>query len=168
MQVVCCLVGFNADERRLHFVDGEKEIVELYIVQRIDKDLPAAREPVLPEWPAATDLILPEPRLRFMDAERTETAERRAELLGIEPLLVNAVPRFVEDAEERFVEETGIVARGDPTIAGADAGTKWVSRFVEAAGGEVEANSGGGRGADYFLQIGREIAMQNLGLRLVR
>ena len=59
---------------------------------------------------------------------------------GRQALLVDAVAGFVQDAEERLVEEARVVARGDAAVAGADAAAKRVRRHVEPAGVEVEAD----------------------------
>src|SRR5262245_18454027 len=95
VQVVGRLISFDADERRLHVVDREHEIVERDAAERRE-DLEHLREEVLPERPAAADLVFPEPRLRFVNAERARGAERFAEMLWRQVLLVDAVPAFVE------------------------------------------------------------------------
>ena len=61
---------------------------------------------MLPERPAAADLVLPQARLRFVNAQRGSRAQRRAEMLGRQALLVDAVAGFVQDAEEGLVEVT--------------------------------------------------------------
>src|SRR5205814_1980113 len=81
--------------------------------------LPGPREEMLPERPAAADLVLPQPRLRLVDAQRRGRAERGAGVLGRQVLLVETVPGFVQDAEEGLVEEPRVVAGGDPTVADA-------------------------------------------------
>ena len=104
MQVVGRLVGLDADEAALDVVEGEEPVVQRDVVERAGEHLLGAREEVLPERPAAADLVLPQPRLRLVDAERTGGAERRAEVFGGEALFVDAVARFVEDAEKSLVE----------------------------------------------------------------
>ena len=74
VQVVRRLVRLDADERRPHVVDREVERVERHVGERRWERLLQAREEVLPERPAAADLVLPQPRLRFVDAERAVAA----------------------------------------------------------------------------------------------
>src|SRR5262249_30531283 len=100
VHVVGGLVGLDADERALHVIDGEDKVVEADVAQGIEEHLSGPWEEVLPERPAAADLVLPQPRLRLMNAERGVTAQRRAEVLGVQSLLVHAVAGLVQDAEE--------------------------------------------------------------------
>src|SRR5579871_380675 len=65
-------------------------------------------------------------------------------MLGRQPLLINAMPGFVQDAEERFVEVMHVVARGDAAIAGADTTAKRVSCHIQPAGLKIEPDGGGG------------------------
>ena len=71
---------------------------------------------------AAADLVLPKARLGLVNGERTVGRTRGAVALRGQVLLVDAVAGFVEDAEERFVELPGVVARRQAAVAGADAG----------------------------------------------
>ena len=59
-------------------------------------------------------------------------------------LIVDAVARFVEDAEEAAGEFVFVVARGEAGVVGADAAAEGMMGDVEAAGLEVEADGGGG------------------------
>ena len=85
---------------------------------------------------------------------------------AIEPLFVNAVARFVQDAEEGLVEVARIVARGEPAIAGADAAAEGMHRGVEPAGVEVEADGRRRRLSEDELAIDRIFALQNVAFRL--
>src|SRR5207248_3031591 len=106
--------------------------VERHTGERGRERLPQPREEVLPERPAAADLVLPQPRLRFVDAERARIAERRAEVLGRQVLLVQGVAGLVEHAEERLGEEPRVVPRRDAAVAGAEPGTEWVGGGVQS------------------------------------
>ena len=70
----------------------------------------------------------------------TASPQRRAEVLGGQALVVEAVAGLVEDAEERVAEVLLVVAGGDAGVAGADAGAERVDGDVEPAGVEVEAD----------------------------
>ena len=121
---------------------------------------------MLPKSDASAYLIFPEPRLRFMNAERDRAAQRGAEVLGIQALIVDAVARFVKDAEEGFVEVARIVARGEPAIAGADAAAEGMDGRIESAGREVEADRRRRCLAEQELTIHRKFALQNVSFRL--
>src|SRR4029079_16700275 len=86
---------------------------------------------MLPERPAAADEILPHSRLRLVDAERQVIAGRQAELIGPQPRIVNAVPRLVQDAEKRGVEEPLVVPRSDAAVVRPHAAAEWMMRDVE-------------------------------------
>src|SRR5207249_3051660 len=80
VQVVRRLVRFHANQARPHVVRCEEEIIELRVGEGSRESLLQSGEEMLPERQTATDLILPQPRLRLVDAERTGAAERRAEV----------------------------------------------------------------------------------------
>ena len=74
----------------------------------------------------------------------TASPQRRAEVLGGQALVVEAVAGLVQDAEERVAEVVLVVARGHAHVAGAEAGAERVDADVEPAGVEVEADRRGG------------------------
>ena len=115
-----------------HVVDREVERVRRHVRERAGERLLEPREEVVPERPAAADLVLPQPRLRLVDAERARDAERRAEVVGRKVLLVERVAGLVQHAEERLVEEPRVVARGDAAVAGADARSRTGARWCRA------------------------------------
>src|SRR5579871_212524 len=82
VHVVRRLVRLNADERRLHIVDREEEIIESDIAEGGGECAPSRREEMLPKRPAAAHLVLPEARLRFVNAQGCRRAQRRAEMLS--------------------------------------------------------------------------------------
>ena len=82
-------------------------------------------------------------------------------MLGNQALLVDAVPRLVQDAEKRIVEVTQVVPRGDAAIAWAHATTKGVRRDIEPASFEVEANRRGRGLAEHLLALDRILAFQD-------
>ena len=70
-------------------------------------------------------------------------------------LVVNAVPRFVQDAEEAVAEGVFVVTGREPHIAGAESGAERVVGHVEPAGVEVETNRRRGELTELFLRGGR-------------
>ena len=162
MQVVGRLVGLDADERRPDVVDGEDEVVERHVAEGVKEHLASARKEVLPEGPAAADLVLPQAATAIRECRASRGRPGRAEVLARQTLLVDAVARLVQDAEERLVEVMGVVARGDPAIARAGAAAERVRGHVEPAGVEVEADRRSRRLAEDALPIDRVVAFQDL------
>lgn len=68
--------------------------------------------------------------------QREIGARRQAELIRAEALVVDAVPRFVQHAEEGGGEKPLVVPRGDAAIARAMAATKGMMRDIRAGRGE--------------------------------
>src|SRR5262245_59996298 len=100
-----------------------------------------------------------------MDAQGAIGAERGPELFSGEALVVDAVARLVQDAEEGLIEPARIVARRDAAVAGAVAATEWVGGDVEPAGTEVETNRRSRRLAENLLPFDRVVALQEVSLR---
>src|SRR5207253_1456259 len=146
--------------------DREIEIVRLDPGQGLRKRLACRRKKVIPEGPAAADLVFPEPRLRFMDAKRRRRSGGRAKVFRIESLLVDAVPRLVQDAEECIVEMAGVIPGRDAAIARAHAAAKRMRGDIEAAGLEAEADLAGDRLAERFLLLHGVFAFENFPRRL--
>ena len=65
-------------------------------------------------------------------------------MVGVEALLVEAMPDFVQDSEERIAEIVFVVPGGDPAITGSDARAERVGGYVQPAALEVKTGSGGG------------------------
>src|SRR5262249_45362580 len=139
--------------------------VERHVGKGGGEEFPGAREQEVPEGPAAADLVLPQTRLRFVYPQRGERTRRGAEILRVEPLFVEPMPRFVQDAEERLVEVMRVVAGRDAAVAGADAAAERVRGRVETAGLEVEADDRGGLVAELILLWDRVLAFEDLGPR---
>ena len=116
MQVVRHLVGVHANQGRLDAIDGEQEVVEGDADQRLVEDPPRQWVNMGPERTAPPHGVFPEPRLRLVDAERDRLPHRCTVVLGVEPLVVEAVPGLVEHAEQRVAEVVGLEADGDPAV----------------------------------------------------
>ena len=160
MKVVSRLVGLDANERRPRFVDREVEIVERNIRYRRGKRLLCFGIKVLPERPAAADLVLPQARLRLVNPERAKRAQGRTEMFGGQSLVVDAVAGFMKHAEKCLVEEARVVAGGDAAIARPNAGTERVGRDVESARLEIKADRLGGGTSEGRLSIDRIFPFQ--------
>ena len=70
VHVVRDLVRLDADQRWVCPVDGAVEPFLVDSLQWLRKDRPKTRIEVTPEWLAAADQVLPQPRLRLVDAGR--------------------------------------------------------------------------------------------------
>ncbi|OPZ17663.1 MAG: hypothetical protein BWZ10_01160 [candidate division BRC1 bacterium ADurb.BinA364] len=140
MQRIRRLIGFDADERRPHDVDRAIEIVGSDPRQNLRKQLGQRPEPVAPERAAAPDLILPEPRLRFVQAERGGLGQRSVKVFGAPPLFIQAVAPFVNRGKEARSQ----VVRGDPRrqahIGRMRAAGEGMRRFVLPPGFQVESH----------------------------
>ncbi len=88
-----------------------------------------------------------------MDAQRDGLAQRQSVLVGPQPLFVNAVACFVQDAKEAGVEEPLLVTRGDPAVVRAHAAAERMGRDVEPAAIEAETDSRRDLAAKGFLPI---------------
>src|SRR5207249_4693289 len=111
VQVVGDLVGFDTDERGRDSVDCPSDLrgrqfFEFWKVPAND------RVPVLPKSRAAANMIFPEARLGFVDAEGSGAAQGGAVVFGGKPLLVKTVAGFVENAKEGLRKILLVVARG--------------------------------------------------------
>ncbi len=98
-----------------------------------------------PERAAAADEILPQPALAFMNPQRRRFGERRPEMLRRQPLLIHAVPRLVQDAEERLDQTVFVVSRGQPRVPRPEPGAEGVRADIKPTGGEVKADRFSGR-----------------------
>ena len=144
---------------------AQVEVVRRDVVQGRVEDLAGDGEEVRPERPAPSHGVLPEPRLRLVDAERDRLAHRGAVVLGIEALFVECVARLVEDAEEGVVEVANVKARGDPAVAGADPGAERVRGGVEPTAPEVETDGSRHRLAEDPLPFDRELTCDERPVR---
>src|SRR5262245_678258 len=144
------------------------ELLERHVRNGSGERLPEARKEVVPEGPPAPDLVLPEARLRLVNAIRARHSERRAEVLRRQVLLVKRVAGFMEDAEERFTEVARIVPRRDAAIAGAEARAERMRGGVETSGGEVETERGRRRFREELLPLNRVVAFEDGAIGLAR
>src|SRR5262249_41886620 len=149
-------------------VDREVEVVDLDPLELRAEHFPRAGEEMRLESAAFPDEVLPEPGLRLVHADRHLLAHRRPVVLGIEPLLVEAMLDLVEDREQPLAEAPRVEARGDPAVARSDAGRERVCAHVEAPAIEVEAHRGGDLLAERALALDREVALEDRDARLLR
>ena len=120
---------------------------------------------MLPEGPASADEVLPHPRLRFVNAQGNSLAQRHAETVRRQTLLVDAVARLVQDAEKGRVEESRVVPRGDAAVVRSERGTKGMGRHVEPSASEVKTDRRGRFLAKRLLHVDRVTATQQRRIR---
>ena len=141
VQVVGDLVGLDANERRRHGHQGPLHLVGSRAGERSGKSIAGYGEAPLPESGRPAHKILPQARLRFVDAERRRLAGRQPVPVARQALLVQPMPRFVEHAIERRRKKVLVPPRGDPAIVGAHRRAEGMRRGVEAAALEIEADA---------------------------
>ena len=156
VEVIGHFVGLGADQRGPHVVDCEIEVVERDIGERFVEGRLGKWIEVLPETAAAADQIFPHPRLRFVDAERDGFAGGETVAFFGQALVVDAVARFVQDAEEAAGEIVLVVARGEAGVVRSEAAAEGMMGDVEPAGLEIEADRFGGlRPNDFCNSMGK-------------
>ena len=101
-----------------------------------------------------------------MNAQRNGLAQRQAETVRRQALLVDPVPRLVQDAEEGCVEEPLVVTRGDAAVVRPERRAKGMGRHVKPPSGEVEADRRGRFLAERLLHVDRVVAAHERGVRL--
>ena len=156
VQVVGDLVGLDADQRRLDEVGRAHERVERDVAQLLGERVLDLGQVALPERARAADHVLPEARLRLVQAERGGGAAERALDLARQALLVEAVAGLVQHREEAGEEVVLALARRQAHVAGREAGGERVRRLVEPPGLEVEADRRRQAGADGALLAARD------------
>ncbi len=109
----------------------------------------------LPERARAADHVLPEARLRLVEAERRDVAAERALDGARQALLVETVAGLVQDGEEAGEEVVLALARRQAHVAGREACGERVRRLVQAPSLEVEPDRSGQTGADGTLDLRR-------------
>src|SRR5262249_373677 len=97
-----------------------------------------------------------------MDAERGRATHGRAKVFGVEALVVEAVPGFVQNGEERVVEAARVIAGRDAAVTRTDTAAKRMGRDIEAAGFEIKANSCRCLFTKRLLSVHRILTFHNL------
>ena len=146
MHVVRDLVRLDADQRWVCPVDGAVEPFLVDSLQWLRKDRPKTRIEVTPEWLAAADQVLPQPRLALVNAHRRAAPQRGPLELGRTALLVQGVPGLVHRGQQRLRDKVRVEARRDPHVIAGEGGAERVRGRVLAPVGEVVAE-----GADESL-----------------
>ena len=120
---------------------------------------------MLPERAAAADQVLPHPRLRFVNAERHGLAGRQAVAVGPQALLVDAVARFVQRAEERAGKEVLVVARREPHVARAVRRAERMGRDVEPPAVKSKPIAADACLPNCFLHGDGDVALEHVEIR---
>src|SRR5260370_11472059 len=97
VQIVGHLIRLDADEGRRNTVHGSGDLFRRKPGQ-LGEMAAHGGMPMLPKGEASADVIFPEARLRFVDAERGGAAQRRAVMVRGQALFVKAVASLVHDA----------------------------------------------------------------------
>src|SRR2546423_11007403 len=121
-----------------------------------------------PESAAPTDKVLPEARLRFMNARRRTATERGPGDLAAHALLVHRVPGFMDRTEQALVEERTRHARGDADVIGAETAREGMGRDVLSPMLEVVAEPLDHPKRVGNLEVGVVIAMEDAVIDQVR
>ena len=142
VQVVRRLVGLDADQPRPDVVDRPEPrlLVDVAELGR-ERRLHAWVEPA-PERAAAADEVLPETRLRLVQAERRPARERRPLERRVGAALVEAVAALVHHREEPVERILGLTRR-DPDVARRERRRERVRRGVDPPRGVARSRSAG-------------------------
>jgi hypothetical protein len=112
VEIIGQLVGFHADERRLHTVDRSVKSIDIHGAQLILEGLLQYRIEEAPKGAGAPDAIFPQAGLALVNAERDRVAQRRAVISLVEPLVVESMSAFMDAAEKAGLEFALIHAGG--------------------------------------------------------
>ena len=165
VEIIRRFIGLDTNQRGPHVVDRRVKIIQRHVAQRFGKLFLRRTIKTVPKRPAAADQIFPQPRLRFVNAQRHRLARRQAVELGPQSLIVNAVPRFVQHAEKRAGKMPLVVTGSNAAIVRPQAGAKRMRRHVEPAALKIEPQSPGDFLGERFLRSPRKSAFKNLSLR---
>src|SRR5512134_1979234 len=97
-----------------------------------------------------------------MQAERRRLSHRRPIVHGIQPLVVERVPDFVEEREESAREVAGVITQRDPDVPRADRGAERVVPDVETSTLEIESQRGGDAFDEEALALERKLAGEHM------
>ena len=95
VEVVGDLIGFHPDEGGFHPVERPVEGFGGDVAQVLGEGFLHPGEEELPEGPGASDQVLPESRLGFVDAQGGTASQGQAFVLGVNALVVQGVAHFV-------------------------------------------------------------------------
>ena len=136
-------------------------------VQLSGKGLLQVGVPVLPETWTAPHQILPEPGLRFMDAQGDGVGGGKAVALAIQPLFVKAVSGFMNHSEDGHAEVCRVVAGRDPNVARGEARAEGMGGLIETPGVPVKPHGRHHPPSEPFLLCNRVVPLQKFGGRLL-
>lgn len=168
MQVVGHLVRFGADKGRRRVVESEMELIHRQVIEGSRKGFSELGEEKLPEGQAPARQVFPKAGLGLVDAEGNRRGAGGAVKLqaGGKALIVDAVAGLVQGREEGVLEIGFLETRGDAGIARPQAGGEGVGGNVDAAPGEIKADSLGQLAAENLLTGNGAGAIENRKVRL--
>src|SRR5215831_9817976 len=96
---------------------------------------------MLPEFAAAPDHVLPQPRLALVHAGRSARVQRRTLKGGLDALLVHCMTGLMQGREQRLADVVLAHARGDAHVARGKLGAEWMVRLVDPPALKVVAHA---------------------------
>ena len=155
VQIVGHFVGIYSNRDDLYGVDCTVKALRIHRCQLCREHLAILRFPMLPEWTASGDLVLPQSALGFMDAHAGIDTQCRALPLCRSPCSYMPCPASCMDEKKGIqwvvLEEARCHA---DILSGARA--KWMDRAVDAAVIEIESKLSDNFLEEGLLRIGRE------------
>src|SRR5205807_2005952 len=139
--------------------------LELHVAQRRGKCPLRLGKEMLPECKTSADRVLPEARLRLVQAERSRFTHGCAVRGRIETLFVEAVANLMQDAEKPIVEAAALEACREPAIAGTNGGKERMRGRVEPPALEIKTERCGYLFAECALPVKRKVALQDRAIR---
>ena len=155
VEVVGDFIGLDADERALDGIGCAPAVLPV-VAGQVGESPDEVWPPGFPEGVAAAHPVFPKTGLGLVDAKRGSLAERGAELLLGQALVIQAVPGLVKNAVERDHEIRLVVAGGHAGVVGAEPGAEGMGAGVQPAGGGVETYFGK-EGLEKLFLVGARI-----------
>ena len=119
VQMIGDLVGRDPDHAGPHDIDVAVEALGIEPPHRVGEQFLQAREHIVPERAAAADMVLPQPRLGFLQSHARGFGEQRVAIVGIEALIVEAVAALVQRRQHRRRQVGLVDADGEANVVGA-------------------------------------------------
>src|SRR6266542_640542 len=122
----------------------------------------SAGMPVFPEAEASSDVVFPEAGLRFVQAHGGGGAQGRSMMRRPQPLFVESMAGFVENAVKGFREVALVIAGGETSVARPQPGAKRMRRRIDAPGVKIEPEGLGHLAVESLLRGDWVIAVKKI------